>query len=121
MARRILVVDDEPAVRLLLKRILNGEYDVMEASGGKSALEIVSKSMPDLIVLDLMMPCMDGWEFLEKFNKIKSSKMVPVLILSARSQASEVMSGLAVEGVKDYITKPFTKDHLLIRIKEALE
>lgn len=118
--KKVLVVDDEPAMLLLVKRILSGEFEVAGAESGEEALKLVEKDMPDLILLDIMMPRMDGWEFLERFKRLKSAEKIPVVILSARSLASEVLSGLAVEGIVDYVTKPFDKEELKKRIKEAM-
>jgi putative two-component system response regulator len=118
--KKVLVVDDEPAIILLVKRILSGEFDVEGAEGGKNALKLVEKRLPDLVLLDIMMPRMDGWEFLERFRNVRGVEDVPVIMLSARSQASEVLSGMAVDGVSDYITKPFTKEDLRERIKGVL-
>ncbi len=119
-AKKVLIIDDEPAVLLLVKIILSDQYDVVQADSGKKALELLKREIPDLILLDIMMPHMDGWEFLERLREIKGSASVPVVILSARSQASEVLSGLTVNGVVDYITKPFTKDELKKRLRRAL-
>ena len=119
--KQIMVVDDEPAMALLIKRIFTGEFEVTGAESGSSALKLVEKEMPDLVLLDIMMPRMDGWEFLERFKRIKGTEKIPVVVLSARSQASEVLSGLAVRGVVDYVTKPFDKEDLRKRIREALK
>src|SRR3990172_13143080 len=114
--KQIMVVDDEPAMALLIKRIFADEFEVTGAESGSSALKLVEKEMPDLVLLDIMMPRMDGWEFLERFKRIKGTEKIPVVVLSARSQASEVLSGLAVKGVVDYVTKPFDKEDLRKRI-----
>jgi len=119
--KKIMVVDDEPAMALLIKRIFADEFEVTGAESGSSALKLVEKGMPDLVLLDIMMPRMDGWEFLERFKRIKGTEKIPVVVLSARSQASEVLSGLAVKGVVDYVTKPFDKEDLRKRIREALK
>ena len=119
--KQIMVVDDEPAMALLIKRIFADEFEVTGAESGSSALKLVEKGMPDLVLLDIMMPRMDGWEFLERFKRIKGTEKIPVVVLSARSQASEVLSGLAVRGVVDYVTKPFDKEDLRKRIREALK
>jgi DNA-binding response OmpR family regulator len=115
-----MIVDDEPELALIVKKILSSEYKVTGVGSGEKALSLTQEEMPDLVLLDIMMPGMDGWEFLGKFRKLKGSENVPVIILSARSKATEVLSAMSVEGVADYITKPFTKDEIRNRVKRAL-
>jgi putative two-component system response regulator len=114
------VVDDERDMLRLVKNILSGEFEVIEAESGEKALKLVENEMPDIVLLDIMMPGMDGWDFLEKFRKLRGAEKVPVIIFSIRSEASEVLSGMAVEGVVDYITKPFDPEDLKIRIRRAI-
>jgi|Deesub1362B_J571_1020462.scaffolds.fasta_scaffold01659_6 putative two-component system response regulator len=117
---KVLVVDDERDMLRLVKNILSGEFEVIEAESGEKALKLVENEMPDIVLLDIMMPGMDGWDFLEKFRKLRGAEKVPVIIFSIRSEASEVLSGMAVEGVVDYITKPFDPEDLKIRIRRAI-
>ncbi len=122
MSRRsILVVDDERDMLMLVKHLLEPEYRVMVAESSMEALEMVRSEMPDLVLLDIMMPGMNGWDFLESFRKIRGAEKVPVVIFTVRNEATEVLSGLSVEGVVDYITKPFDAAELKRRIREAFE
>ncbi|WP_457554417.1 response regulator transcription factor [Candidatus Pyrohabitans sp.] len=118
--KKVLVVDDERDMLRLVKRLLEDEFVVLTAESAGDALELVKKEMPDVVLLDIMMPDMDGWDFLEKFQKLRGAQKVPVIIFSIRSEASEVLSGLAVEGVADYITKPFDPDELRERVRRVV-
>jgi len=121
MANKIMIVDDEPDVVDLVKLVLKSEgYEVVTANSGKEALEKMVKEMPDLVLLDIMMPQMDGWEV---YNHIKSNtktKDIPVAMLTAKSQSIDKMIGLHVVQVDDYITKPFGRAELLERVKKIL-
>ncbi len=115
--RRILVVDDEPdlvhAVRLYLE--MEG-YLVFAASNGYEALEKVREKLPDLVVLDVMMPEMDGFETLER---IREAYNVPVIMLTVRGEEADKVRGLQL-GADDYVTKPFSQRELLSRIQAVL-
>ncbi len=115
--RRILVVDDEPdlvhAVRLYLE--MEG-YLVFAASNGYEALEKVREKLPDLVVLDVMMPEMDGFETLQK---IREAHTIPVIMLTVRGEEADKVRGLQL-GADDYVTKPFSQRELLSRIQAVL-
>jgi DNA-binding response OmpR family regulator len=110
---RILLVDDEPDNILLLKQIfqLNG-YDVSGALSGKEALSKIHEVMPNLVVLDIMMPEMDGWQIYEQLRKISD---VPVVVISAAAQTDYVVKALRM-GADDYITKPFIQAEVIARV-----
>lgn len=113
----VLIVDDERAIQRFLRPSLeeNG-FTVLEASSGKGALELAVSRRPDVILLDLSLPDMDGLEVLKQLRQWTS---VPVIVLSARSQDSDKISGLD-RGADDYLTKPFSVEELLARIRAAL-
>lgn len=114
----ILIVDDEIRIREVVKEYcLLEDYNVLEASDGLEALEIVKNNDIDLIVLDIMMPKLDG---LSTFSKIKEIKKVPTIILSARSEEYDKLVGFEL-GVDDYVTKPFSPKELMARIKVILK
>ena len=114
----ILVVDDEPAVREALRAGLEFEgYQVTTAADGLGALEQIAKSMPDGLVLDVMMPRMDGLTVLRRLRSFNPS--LPVLLLTARDTVGDRVTGLDV-GADDYLTKPFDLDELLARIRAML-
>jgi two-component system response regulator MprA len=117
-AARVLVVDDEPAVRDSLTRTLRFEgYQVAEAADGVDALAFVQSAQPDLLVLDVMMPRMDG---LETCRRLRSAQVhVPVLMLTARDSVGDRVSGLDA-GADDYLVKPFALQELLARVRALL-
>jgi len=117
---RILVVDDQPINVQLLRRKLEREgIEVLTAENGLNALEIVRTQKPDLILLDVMMPDMDGIEVCERLQAEEESKSIPVIFITARSSKEGKLEGLGV-GAVDYITKPIDLDETLARVQTQL-
>lgn len=115
--KRILVVDDEPDTILLLKHIFIQEgFDAAGATSGLECLRRLNEIDPDLVLLDLMMPEMDGMQTLQEMRKISN---VPVIIVSAVNQKSEIVNALQ-SGVDDYVTKPFNNAEVVARVKNVL-
>lgn len=113
----ILVVDDEPAiVRLVRARLQADDYAVITAANGTEALRLAEDERPDLIVLDVMMPDMDGFEVL---RRLRADSQVPVIMLTARVSDSSKLRGLQ-GGADDYMTKPFNPDELAARVATVL-
>ncbi|MCM3630779.1 response regulator transcription factor [Paenibacillus glycanilyticus] len=113
----ILMVDDEAEILKLMSLYLKNEgYKYLQASNGLEALEILEKQPIDLVILDLMMPKMDG---IEACMRIREKNHIPIIMLSAKSQDIDKISGLSV-GADDYVTKPFSPLELLARIKSQL-
>ena len=114
----ILVVDDEPGLRKLLNLLFsNAGYVVREASNGADCLNQIAIAPPDLVVLDVMMPEMDGRDVCQRIRQ--DANMVPVLMLTARTQSRDVVMGLDC-GADDYMLKPFDMDELLARVRALL-
>ncbi len=114
---RVLVVDDEKAIRRYLHAALNAQgYTVYEALGGKEALSMVAANRPDLIILDLGLPDMDG---VEVTRQLREWSATPIIILSVREQESDKIAALDA-GADDYLTKPFSTGELMARIRAAL-
>ena len=112
-AKRILICDDDPVILRLLEVNLQLEgFNVLLAHHGEEALEIATRETPDLIVLDIMMPRLDGYQTCRKLKEQESTKDIPVIFLSAKAQASDVELGKSF-GVDDYLTKPFDPDDLI--------
>lgn len=112
--KRILVVDDEvKIVELVSDYLKRSGYDVLSATDGKSALEKVQREKPDLIILDLGLPKMDG---LDVTRSIRQSSVAPIIMLTARSDESDKLIGLEL-GADDYITKPFSPKELVARVR----
>ncbi len=115
--RLVLVVDDEPMLRHLLSRLLRMEgYEVMEAEDGQEALEIVSGSEPDLVLLDVMLPTRDGIDVL---GDLRRTSNVPVILVSALGDEADRVIGLKA-GADDYVVKPFSAAELSARIESVL-
>ena len=115
---KILVVDDEPDILLMLRMALEDEgYEVVMASDGEMALGRIDEHGPDLVVLDLMMPVLDGFGVLERLKASGSS--LPVLVLSARNDQSDVDRALTL-GAAEFMAKPFDLDRLLTLIASTL-
>ncbi|OGR89226.1 MAG: hypothetical protein A3J74_09890 [Elusimicrobia bacterium RIFCSPHIGHO2_02_FULL_57_9] len=120
MPKRILVVDDEEEYRLLLRRVLTGVgYDVLAAATGREGLKLYAAESPDLILLDVMLPDMLGFEFCRKIRADPGYPGTPVLFCSVRSLVSSLAHGLR-SGSADYVIKPFVPEDLLARVRAAL-
>lgn len=120
MKQRILVVDDEDDILHFLELVLGDKgYDVITASNGHEALASAQANVPDLMLLDIMMPQMDGWEVLKLLRVDEKTAAVPVAMLSARTDAQDRVQGLQ-EGAVDYICKPFSLQDLLGKIESIL-
>ncbi|HET9224544.1 MAG TPA: response regulator transcription factor [Roseiflexaceae bacterium] len=115
--RKILIVDDEPGLRDLVRINLEHEgFGVVQAENGVLGLEAVREEHPDLVILDVMMPEMDGWE---TCKKLREFSQVPVLMLTARVQSQDIVTGLN-SGADDYLLKPFNMDELMARVRALL-
>ena len=118
---RILAVDDTPANLEVLIEFLEGEgFDIAIATGGEKALELAGNSKPDLILLDVMMPGIDGFETCRRLMEQEDLEDVPVIFVTARNDLEAIMQGFKAGG-DDYVTKPFNKVELLARIRTRLE
>jgi DNA-binding response OmpR family regulator len=117
MTRKILVVDDKPELRTLLKSYLTQEgFDVVAAGDGREALFVARYEKPDLIILDLMMPEMGGYEFMHAYSREADT---PVIILTAKLDENDKVLGLEL-GADDYVTKPFSPRELTARVRAVL-
>lgn len=117
MTETILVVDDQSNVRTLLKDYLTSQgYRVVTANDGQEALFVARHEHPNLVLLDIMMPKMDGYQFLSAFRR---ENQVPVIVLSAKEEETDTVLGLEL-GADDYVIKPFRMRELLARVRAAL-
>ena len=118
---KVLVVDDEPNVlRSLVQYLTIEEFEVETASNGPEALEKVDSFNPELILLDVMMPGMDGFEVLDKVKEKPGHTNTPVIMLTAKDQSSDVLKGYQ-SGATSYLVKPFNLDELVETINQTLE
>ena len=117
--KRILIVDDDKDLRFNLSCILKEEgHEVIAAADGKQALKALALSAPDLVLLDVRLPGMDGVELLEEMKKIE--KNLPIIMLTAYSDVKSAVKAMKL-GAFDYITKPFDNEELILSIKRALQ
>jgi len=116
LGQKILIVDDAPMNILILKKILQDKYTLASAESGKEALEIIPEFRPDLILLDIMMPGMDGYEVCRKIREEKPYRFIKIIMVSAKTMIDDRLKGYQV-GADDYITKPFDKEELEAKIR----
>jgi len=119
--KTILIIDDEEPIRELLKLTLQsaGFDSILESSNGEDGLALATRYMPDLILLDLMLPGMDGLSVCRRLKSSPDTQMIPIIMLTARSDESDIVIGLEM-GANDYITKPFSRKVLTARIRAQL-
>jgi two-component system sensor histidine kinase/response regulator len=121
IAPLILIIDDGPANIKMLEILLKAEnYKTISATSGAQALEIIRDVIPDLILLDVMMPGMDGFEVSKKIKENEAADNVPIIFLSAKTEVNDIVHGFSL-GAVDYITKPFNRIELLARVKTHIE
>ena len=117
---KLLVVDDVQTNVLLLKALLGKEgYGILVANNGQEALEVIRNENPDLILLDVMMPGMDGFEVAERLKSEEFRCEIPIIFLTALDDTQSIVNGFKL-GVGDFISKPFRKEELMVRIKHQL-
>lgn len=116
----ILLVDDHPEIRYHIRQLLEDEYHLIEAAHGLEALEILKRNDVDLIISDLMMPWMDGFELIEAINSNEELNKIPILVVSARISERDHEKVLD-KGINDYLQKPFQKKELVLRINNLLQ
>ena len=118
--QKVLVVEDTKEIASLVKfKLLSAGFDVKVAGDGQAGLALAKEFMPDLIIMDVMMPVMNGLETLMNLKADVKSRSIPVILLTAQSTEQEVVRGLEL-GADDYVTKPFSPQELLVRVKILL-
>ncbi|MES0447303.1 MAG: response regulator [Desulfobacterales bacterium] len=121
MAKEILIVDDEPNVVVPIQFLMEQQgYRVMTAERGEDALDLIYQYKPDLVLLDIMLPGIDGWEVCEIIRLNPDFRDIKIVFLTAKGRESEIAKGLAL-GADAYITKPFSNVALIAKVKELLE
>lgn len=116
--KKILIAEDEPdLIKVLQKRVSAAGYDTILAADGRKALELFDSRKPDLVLLDVMMPGMDGWELIRYIKDIRRSRS-PVLVLTAKTGEKDKMIGVDILKADAYMTKPFDPDELIKKIRE---
>jgi len=119
--KHVVCIEDEPEMIDLVRLILGRKgFHVIGANGGIEGLETVRREKPDLILLDLMMPDMDGWEVYQQIKADDALKTIPVVVVTAKAQSIDKVLGLHIAKVDDYITKPFGPQELLESVEQLL-
>jgi DNA-binding response OmpR family regulator len=118
--KHILCIEDEPEMIDLIRLILGRRgFDVHGATGGKEGLKLVREIHPDLVLLDLMMPDMDGWEVYQQMKADDATRDIPVIVVTAKAQNIDKVLGLHIAKVDDYIAKPFSPQELLNSVERV--
>lgn len=120
--KRILCIEDEPDMIDLIRIILSRRgYTIEGAGGGQDGLRKVRETKPDLVLLDLMMPDLDGWEVYQQMKADEKTRHIPVIVVTAKAQSIDKVLGLQIAKVDDYIAKPFSPDELIESVQRVLE
>jgi CheY-like chemotaxis protein len=114
---RILIVDDSPTVLILEEMILRWRYEVLKATSGAQALRVAAERHPDLILLDIVMPDIDGLETCRLFRTLEPTKATPIVMVTTRGE-SDIVEAAYANGATDYVTKPFNQKDLLEKIQK---
>lgn len=122
---RVVCIEDEKEMIDLVKLILERRtgsptYEVHGASSGEEGLELIHEIQPDLVLLDLMMPEMDGWEVFQHMKNDESTQDIPVIIITAKAQSIDKVLGLHIAKVSAYVTKPFGPQELMVSVERVL-
>jgi len=119
--RHIVCVEDEQEIIDLVKLILSRKgYKVTGASGGRNGLDTIKRIKPDLVLLDLMMPDMDGWDVYQRMKADPETNEIPVIVVTAKAQNIDKVLGLHIAKVNDYISKPFSPQELIESVEKVL-
>ena len=120
-SKRLAYIEDEAEMIDLVRLILGRRgYIVLGAIGGHEGLDLVRKELPDLVLLDLMMPDMDGWDVYHQIKSDEKTRDIPVIVITAKAQNIDKILGLHIAKVEDYISKPFSPQELLERVEQVL-
>ena len=120
-SKRLAYIEDETEMIDLVRLILGRRgYTVLGANGGREGLDLVRKELPDLVLLDLMMPDMDGWDVYHQIKSEALTRNIPVIVITAKAQNIDKILGLHIAKVEDYISKPFSPQELLERVEQVL-
>ena len=120
-SKTIVYIEDEPEMIDLVKLILSRKgYQVVGATGGREGLDVVRQHVPDLVLLDLMMPDIDGWDVYQQIRADEETQHIPVIVVTAKAQNIDKVLGLHIAKVNDYISKPFSPQELVSSIEKVM-
>jgi len=121
-AWRVVYIEDEPEMIDLVRLILGRKgFDVIGAIGGREGLELIRQEKPDLVLLDLMMPDLDGWDVYQQMKSEETIREIPVIVITAKAQSIDKVLGLHIAKVEDYISKPFSPQDLIASVEKVLK
>jgi two-component system response regulator VicR len=119
--RRVVYIEDEQEMIDLVRLILNRRgFEIIGANGGREGLDAIRQSLPDLVLLDLMMPDMDGWDVYQQMKAEEATQKIPVIVVTAKAQSIDKVLGLHIAKVDDYISKPFSPQELVDSVEKVL-
>lgn len=119
--RRVVYIEDEQEMIDLVRLILSRKgFEVSGANGGREGLDLVRSSLPDLVLLDLMMPDMDGWDVYQQMKAGETTRNIPVIVVTAKAQSIDKVLGLHIAKVDDYVSKPFSPQELVDSVEKVL-
>jgi two-component system response regulator VicR len=119
--KRLVYVEDEREMIDLVRLILGRRgFEVIGANGGRDGLETIRRELPDLVLLDLMMPDMDGWDVYQQMKAEDATREIPVIVVTAKAQSIDKVLGLHIAKVDDYISKPFSPQELTESVEKVL-
>ena len=120
-AKQILCIEDDPEMIDLIRLILGRRgFKVAGAAGGTAGIKAVREHLPDLVLLDLMMPDMDGWEVYQQMKAEESTRNIPVIVVTAKAQSIDKVLGLHIAKVDDYISNPFSPQELMNSVEKVI-
>lgn len=121
MAKKVMIVDDDPDIVEIIKLVVqDAGFETFEVYGGRECLYKIKDIEPDLVLLDIMMPDLNGWEVHRKLKEKEYTKDIPVVAVTAKTQALDKMVGLHLSKMEGYITKPFGRKELVDKVKEII-
>ena len=120
--RRIVYIEDEEEMIDLVRLILGRKgFEVIGAGGGRDGLDTIRRVLPDLVLLDLMMPDIDGWDVYQQMKADEATRNIPVIVVTAKAQSIDKVLGLHIARVEDYISKPFSPQDLVDSVQKVLD
>lgn len=121
VSRKVVYIEDEQEMIDLVRLILVRKgYEVVGAEGGREGLDLIRRILPDVVLLDLMMPDMDGWDVYQQMKADEATRHIPVIVVTAKAQNIDKVLGLHIAKVEDYISKPFSPQELISSLERVL-
>jgi DNA-binding response OmpR family regulator len=119
--KKVVYIEDESEMIDLVRLILSRKgYEVIGANGGREGLDAIRQKLPDLVLLDLMMPDMDGWDVYQQMKSVEATRDIPVIVITAKAQSIDKVLGLHIAKVDDYISKPFSPQELVDSVEKVI-